>query len=116
MMWSAKQLARIGEAAELTLLVPRRHAPRAVPVWAVVRAHQGTDSWWYRGALARPGAGVRLGGQDVAVRFSPRADTDAEEIDDAYRRKYGRFGYVSAVLTTQAKAATLRVDPMESRS
>jgi hypothetical protein len=70
------------------------------------------DSSWFRGALSRHEARIRVGGveKDVALVESEAAN---DEVDDAYHAKYD-LGYPSIVpriVAPEPRAATLRLVP-----
>lgn len=119
--WDAAQLDTIGAAEELELRSERADGSLRAPVtmWVVrasdavyVRSVKGVEGPWYRGALARHQGSVEAGGvrQDVAFR---EAGPDAyDDVDAAYRTKYGRYTtIVGNVLTEQARDSTLRLEP-----
>jgi hypothetical protein len=58
---------------------------------------------------------VKAGGVQRDVTFVEANEAANDEIDRAYRAKYGRYAtsIVSTVLTGQARAATLRLLPRE---
>ncbi|MFJ7075455.1 DUF2255 family protein [Streptomyces sp. NPDC098781] len=119
--WTSADLEKIGTAEELALESERADGTLRDPVtmWVVrtgdhlyVRSVKGSGGPWYRGARSRHQGRVRAGGvrQDVVFR---EADADVHAaVDAAYRAKYGRYtSIVDAVLTDEARAATLRLDP-----
>jgi hypothetical protein len=88
-------------------------------VWVVrqggglcVRAVNGRDAAWFRGAQARHEGHVRAGGVEKDVSIVD-ADPDlADAIDAAYRAKYARHpSIVPHVLNEQARAATVALVP-----
>jgi hypothetical protein len=92
-----------------------------VPIWFValdehvfVRSYRGTDGACYRHATASGDATTRTGAATYQVSVEPIGETDqlTERIDQAYRTKYARYpNYLPLMLTGQAKATTLRLDP-----
>ena len=87
-------------------------------IWSVVvdgdvyvRAYNGTASRWHRAAL-RQGAGrIRAGGLDLEVSFTPVESEINDRIDAAYSEKYASSPYLPPMISTRARAATVRVDP-----
>jgi len=119
--WTPDELDRIGGAEELTLACVRADATLRPPVtmWVVrigdeiyVRSVNGRGSSWFRGVEARHEARIASGGveRDVTV-----VETDAanDAVDAAYMEKYGRRykAIVPSMLTAQARAATVRLEP-----
>ena len=97
-------------------------SPRTwVPIWFValddqvfVRSYRGTDGAWYRHATASGDATIRTGAGTYQVSVEPIGEADqlTERIDQAYRTKYARYpSYLPPMLTRQANATTLRLDP-----
>jgi hypothetical protein len=119
-IWSQADLTTVGDADELQI-APRRGDGTLRPfttIWTiragdtiVIRSFQGPAGGWYRRVLATGQARIRAGGveRDVDLRA---ADTVArDEIDAAYRAKYGHSRYLAPMLSTQAAAATLQLSP-----
>jgi hypothetical protein len=119
--WTPEELRRIDASDELEIATRRRDGTlrRHIPVWVVrqggglyVRAVNGRDAAWFRGAQARHEGHVRAGGVEKEVSIVD-ADPDlADAIDAAYRAKYARYpSIVPHVLNEQARAATVALVP-----
>jgi hypothetical protein len=118
--WTSAELERIAEAEELELASVRRNGSlrRPVTMWVVrhgqdiyVRSVNGRGSSWFRGAQAQHQARVDAGGleRDVALL---EIDKLNDELDAAYRAKYGHYtGPTARITSTDARAATLRLVP-----
>jgi len=118
--WTDDELRRINHSDELEIAAVRRdgtlRAPR--PIWVVrvgddlfVRAAYGEASGWHRAARASGQARIRAGIEnDVAID-----DADAgvlEQVDAAYRSKYGRYAsIVDSITKAPQRASTLRLVP-----
>ena len=121
--WTSDELARIGEADELTVSPLRADGRpgRAVPIWVVrvgdelyVRSWRGDAGAWYRAAKARRGGRISSGGVERDVEFSDAEDAVNDAVDAAYRDKYARYpSYVEPMVTAQARATTLQLVPRE---
>jgi len=120
--WTEEELGRIGDADELEIAPVRRdgtvRAPR--PIWVVragddlyVRAAYGRCSGWHRAAQTSGRARISAGGveKDVTVENADRAVLD--EVDVAYREKYGRRyqSIVESINDADHRATTLRLIP-----
>jgi hypothetical protein len=126
--WTSDELNKIGKADELNLASLRRDGtPRApVTMWVVrvgdslyVRAVKGRTGPWFRGTQTRHEGRIRSGGVDKDVLFVDETDPMVnEQIDAAYREKYGRYPkeYVDACLTPAARAATIKLVSRSSGS
>ncbi|WP_219418964.1 DUF2255 family protein [Pseudonocardia nigra] len=119
--WTADELDRVGRAEDLQITTAREDGSLRswVPIWVVrvgddlvVRSYRGADGAWYRHATRLPRGRIRAGGVDRHVSFAP-ASVPADEVDRAYRAKYGRYAgsYLEPMLTDRATAATLRLVP-----
>lgn len=118
--WTKTELDKIARADELEIATRRRDGTLRDPVtvWMVrvgddlyVRSVKGRAGAWFRGAVANHQARVKGGGVERDVTFVEANDVPGDEIDRAYRTKYGRYAasIVNSVLTPQARAATLRL-------
>jgi hypothetical protein len=121
--WAGDELDRIGEAEELQLASLRSDGTRRKPVtiWVVrrggdiyVRSVYGRGSAWFRGTQDRHEGHISAGGVEKEVGFVDVGD-DAllDEIGSTYRTKYSRepAAHVDPMLTPEARAATLRLEP-----
>jgi hypothetical protein len=119
--WTSDELERIGAAEELQLAAVRSDGTLRAPVimWVVrhkddlyVRSVNGRGSSWFRGARDRHEAHVRAGGIEKDVDLV-ETDSAGDEIDTAYRAKYGRryAGIVPSIVSPEARAATLELVP-----
>lgn len=121
--WTNEELEKIGKAEELDLSSLRKDGTLRKPVtmWVVrvgddlfVRAVNGRNGVWFRGAQTRKAGRIRSGGVEKDVTFVDENDpTINEMIDAGYRHKYRRQPkeYVDACLTPAAGAATLKLVP-----
>jgi hypothetical protein len=123
--WTKSELDKIARAEELEIATRRRDGTLRDPVtvWMVrvgddmyVRSVRGRAGAWFRAAVARHQGRVKAGGVQRDVTFVEANDAPNDEIDRAYRSKYGRYAasIVNTVLRPQARAATLRVVPREA--
>jgi hypothetical protein len=123
-IWTKSDLDKIARAEELEIATRRRDGTLRDPVtvWIVrvsddvyVRSVKGRAGAWFRGAVAGHQARVKAGGVQRDVTFVEANDAPGDEIDRAYRAKYGRYAasIVNSVLTPQARVATLRLVPRE---
>jgi hypothetical protein len=119
--WTNDELNRVGAAEELDLASVRHDGtlPRPVTMWVVrhdediyARSVNGRKSSWFRGAQTRHEARIKSGGVEKQVTL---VETDGllDEIDEAYRAKYGRRypTIVPSIVATDARAATLNSCP-----
>jgi hypothetical protein len=119
--WTADELGKIGNAEELEIATSRADGSlsRRVTIWVVrygddlyVRAVNGRDAAWFRGAQDRHEGRIEAGGVAKDVRLM-ETDELSDEIDAAYRAKYHRYAsnIVESTTTPQARAATLQLVP-----
>jgi hypothetical protein len=118
--WTEDELTRIGGVRELTIAGRREDGTLRKPViiWAVrlgrslyVRSVNGREAAWFRGALVRHEGEIRAGGLQKDVKFvEPGHDRD-DELDAAYRSKYGRSMGIDEIVQPGARAALLELLP-----
>ena len=122
--WTNEELRKIEVAEELTIASMRGDGTfrKPVTIWVVrrgdqlyVRSVNGPQGAWFRGTQTRQLGRIRAGGvtKDVTFVSVDPADEVGNEVDAAYRAKYRRYpaSIVNAVLTAQARAATLELVP-----
>ncbi|WP_339183513.1 DUF2255 family protein [Oceanobacillus sp. FSL W7-1293] len=89
-------------------------------IWSVVadnnlyvRAYNGQRSRWYQSAVEQKAGKIKLAGQEYDVTFEPMDNNPAltEEIDEAYRKKYGSSMYLSPMLEEGPVSATVKILP-----
>lgn len=122
--WAPNELAQISDADELNIAAVRSdgtlRGPR--PIWVVrvlddlyVRAAYGRGSGWHRVAKQTGRAHISAGGVEKDVAVEPADDRVLDQVDDAYRAKYGaRYASIVASITDpEHRASTLRLEPQE---
>lgn len=85
-------------------------------IWSVVvdndlyvRAYNGQNSRWYQSAVEQKAGRIHAAGMIKDVLFETVNGNINEQIDVAYRKKYGNSPYLNAMLNKQVKAATLKI-------
>lgn len=120
--WTNDELTKIGEAEELEIATLRRDGTLREPVtiWVIrhgddlcVRSVKGRTGPWFRGALTRHQGRIWAGGVEKDVDLVDANPDVNDDIDAIYRTKYRRYAasLVNTVLTTEARAATLKLVP-----
>jgi hypothetical protein len=123
--WTDDELRRIDRADELDIAAVRRTGQlrRATPIWVVrvgddvyVRAAYGSGSGWSGVARGSGQAHIRAGGIERDVAVEDVAESLLDEVDAAYRSKYGRYAsIVDSITDAEHRATTLRLVPREPR-
>jgi len=119
--WTADEFSTIAAAEELDLASVRRDRTMRNPVtmWVVphgdglyVRSVNGRTSSWFRGAQSRHEARIQAGGVQKDVLLVETDDVN-DELDAAYRTKYGRYAasLIDPMTSPEARAATLKLVP-----
>jgi len=116
--WTPGDLSLLDAARELEIAVDGSR--RWVPIWVVCAGGQVYVRTWYRrdtgwfGAAVRTGrARVRVPGLEAEVAIEDLGAASAQataDVDAAYRTKYTGGG-TDAMVTAEAAATTLRLDP-----
>ena len=125
--WKSDQLDRVGGAEEIQIASVGRDGTlrKPVTIWTVrhgddiyVRSVNGRGAHWFRGAQERHEGRIRAGVVQQDVTFV-EADHDIDdEVDAAYRAKYRRYtgSILNSVLTSKARAATIKIVPRSTTS
>jgi len=79
-----------------------------------VRGYYGQNTRWYQAAVRQKAGRITAAGMTWEVAFEPVDGPINDRIDDAYRAKYHHSPYVGAMISADARAATLRVMPREA--
>ena len=78
-----------------------------------MRGYNGTKSRWYQAALRQKAGRIIAAGLTQEVSFEPVEDSINDSIDDAYRSKYGGSPYLKPMIGAHARAATVKIMPLE---
>jgi hypothetical protein len=77
----------------------------------LVRSLRGVDGAWYRGALRSGRAEIDVGGLHIGVAVTP-ASEPPEDVDAAFRARYGDDAGVRAMTRPPARDSTLLLRPL----
>lgn len=121
--WSSDELQSIARTDDLHISPFREDGETyGTPTWIwsvvvdgdlYVRGYNGQQSRWYQAALAQRAGRIRAAGMTKEVVFEPADGPINDRIDAAYRAKYGGSRYLSPMVSTRARSATVRVMPMK---
>jgi hypothetical protein len=121
--WTSDELDKIGTAEELEIAPLGRDGTlrKSVTIWVVrhsddlyVRSYKGRAGSWFRAAQIRHEGRIRAGGVEKDVTVVEEADPGTnDQIDAAYRSKYGRYSsqYVDPMVAAEARATTMKLVP-----
>jgi hypothetical protein len=118
--WTDDELRRLAGAEELDISPVRRNGAlrRAIPIWVVragddlyVRAAYGANRGWHGVARASHRARIRAAGVEKDVTVEDADPTVLDQVDAAYREKYGRryASIVDRITDDEHRATTLRL-------
>lgn len=122
--WTDAELNKIGNAKEMEI-APRRQdhtlqKPRTIWVVRVgnnlyIRSWHGRNGDWYRGTRIRHEGHIRAGGVEKDITLVDIDSNDINnQIDAAYRDKYGRYSqYVAPMVKPEARATTMKLLPLK---
>ncbi len=117
--WNARELAGLDASSEIQVAGSRKDGSlRSFRIiWHVtvdgalyVRSVNGPEAAWYTGARRQMRGAIRWRGQQRDVTFT-EDDSHDDEVDEAYRNKYGNGAPAQALNSMPARGTTLRVDP-----
>lgn len=119
--WNNSELDAINDADDLKIApFHEDQKTTGTPTWIwevvvdnnlYVRAYSGVSSRWYQSAIKQKRGKIIAAGKTINVTFDMVDDPHLlEEIDKAYQTKYSGSPYVSAMVSSRAKTATVRID------
>jgi hypothetical protein len=119
--WNPTELEHIAAEHEIEVSALRDDGALTKPVtiWAVrvgdelyARSYRGKGSGWFKAVERRHEGRIEAGATAVDVTFEDAPHHLDEEIDAAYKAKYGYpSGPVDSIITDVAKATTIRLVP-----
>ena len=126
--WGKSELRKIGQSDDLHISPFREDGVTyGTPtwIWSVVvgdalyaRGFNGVKSRWYQAAVRQKAGRITAAGMTKEVAFEPvnaLADKPlSDRIDDAYRMKYHSSPYLSPMISTKARSATVRIVPRDA--
>ena len=119
--WLKDELQKIAEADDLHISPFREDGVTygtLTWIWSVVvdeslyvRAYNGQNSRWYQAAVKQKAGRITVAGMTKEVNFEPVDGPINDLIDNAYRTKYNSSPYLSSMISTRARSATVKVMP-----
>jgi hypothetical protein len=92
-------------------------------IWSVVvdgdlyvRAYNGQNSRWYQAALRQQAGRITAAGITKEVLFEPVDGAIQQRIDGAYKTKYKGSEYLSPMIGTRARSATVKIVPRGNKA
>ncbi|MBL4678242.1 MAG: DUF2255 family protein [Mucilaginibacter sp.] len=118
--FTTEELSRIDQADDLKISPFREDGQTyGTPtwIWEVVvdgelyaRAYNGTGSRWYRSAISQKAGRIHTAGMVKEVTFELIDDAAINyKIDTAYQQKYSKSPYMAHMISSKAKAATVKI-------
>lgn len=124
--WPESELQRIAETDDLHISPFREDGKTyGTPTWIwsvvvedalYVRAYNGQSSRWYKSAMSQNAGRITAAGMTKEVSFEPVDGGINDRIDEAYRTKYKGSPYLSPMIGTRARGATVKVMPLEAKA
>jgi hypothetical protein len=115
------ELKKINEADDLKIAPFREDGKTyGTPTWIwevvvngelFVRAYNGVNSRWYKSAVQQKAGRIIAAGVTKDVRFEQVQGDVNNAIDEAYKKKYSRSKYLSPMISSRARAATVKIIP-----
>ena len=126
MTWSKDELRKIAEADDLHVSPFREDGKTyGTPTWIwsvvvddalYVRGYNGQKSRWYQAAVQQKAGRITTAGITKEVTFEPANGPINDHTDDAYRAKYKGSPYLSPMIGTHARSATVKIAPRASKA
>lgn len=119
--FSIDELRRINEADDLHIAPLREDGiTYGTPTWIwevivdnnlYVRAYNGVNSRWYKAAMEQKSGCIQAAGVTIEVIFEPVQGSINDFIDEAYKQKYSSSPYLSPMISSRSRAATVKIIP-----
>lgn len=120
--WRKDELHKIAETDDLHISPFREDGVTyGTPTWIwsvvvgdalYVRGYNGKSSRWYQAAVSQKAGRISAAGMTKEVVFEPVDDIAINDrIDDAYRAKYSGSPYLSPMIGSRARSASVRIIP-----
>jgi hypothetical protein len=123
--WPKDELRKIAEADDLHISPFREDGKTyGTPTWIwsvvvdgalFVRGYNGQKSSWYQAAVRQKAGRIKTAGMTREVTFEPVEGSINDRIDEAYRAKYAGSPYLKPMIGSQARAASIRILPRETK-
>ena len=123
--WPKDELKRIAETDDLHVSPLREDGKTyGTPTWIwsvvvddglYVRGYNGQKSRWYQAAIRQKAGRITAAGITKEVSFEAVDGAINERIDEAYRAKYKDSSYLSPMVGTRARSATVKVLPLSAQ-
>ncbi|WP_158750306.1 DUF2255 family protein [Acidobacterium sp. S8] len=121
--WTKDELTRIAGTDDLHISPFREDGlTYGTPTWVwsvivedqlFVRPYNGSSSRWYKAAMTRRAGRITAAGLTKETNFEAVAGPLNDQIDDAYRAKYKGSPYLQSMISSRARAATVRITPRD---
>ncbi|MCG2798554.1 MAG: DUF2255 family protein [Cellulomonas sp.] len=120
--WTAQAARTLADPQEIQVSTRRPDGTLRSPttIWIVrdgervfIRSTNGRTAAWFRGAIATGAGQITASRQTHDVTFTEVSGSDLNQIDAAYRAKYGRYSSIVDHLEgDEPRSATLEVHPV----
>jgi len=124
-IWTKQELDVIGTTEEIEIAPRNRDGSLRdyATTWVVrvndellVRSARGDEGGWFRHAVKSGLGRVLVRGFAYNITFEKPRGVESREVDRAYRAKYSKSSLISFLVSAEAAAATLRIDPADEAS
>ena len=122
--WSKDELQKISETDDLHIAPLREDGvTHGTPTWIwsvsvngnlYARAYNGSASSWYKAAIRQKAGRITAAGSQWDVTFAVADATLTQQIDDAYKTKYGSNPYLASMIGDKARSATVTIFPAKT--
>jgi len=122
-IWTKDELKKLSETDDFHISPFREDGKTyGTPTWIwsvveeddlYVRAYNGRNSRWYMAAVNQKAGRISATGMTRDVIFEQVDSNDKlnDAIDEVYRKKYGKSPYLGSMISSRARASTVKVIP-----
>lgn len=117
--WDNATLSKIDQADDLKIAPERANGKTGTPTWIwevvvdnrlFVRPYNGTNSSWYKSAMAYKKGIIVAAGNTYQVSYAQIDDPELiKKVSDAYRKKYAKSPYMPHMVQDRIAAQTVEV-------
>lgn len=121
--WQEEELLAISKDPNLYISIPNEDGSVHEPAWIWIaqagnnlycRGYSGSNARWYQSAQREGNGHISVGGVEKDVRFEfPTDEATNDLVDEGYKEKYKGSPYLAPMINKSARAATVKLIPID---